>query len=141
MSNQQLSILDQLRDEVERGDSWVPYSDPTHPNPLVGTVVAWDTGSSKDGTKCEICTVRDTDDKVWSVWTWHSYLRIQLLGDKDNVVPVEERPAQAGCFVAIRHLGKFPRQDGDGEVHRYRTAISPATSDSEASSNVDDIPF
>lgn len=117
-------ILDRLRDEVERGDSWMPSEHDDHPNPLTGEVVGWDTGKSKDGTQeCEILLVRDTRGKTWAVWTWHTYLRIQLIGDKGGVHPVEERPAQPGNFIAIRWVGKGPRQDGDGEVHRYKTAI------------------
>lgn len=134
-------ILDRLRDEVERGDSWMPSEHPEHPNPLAGEVVAWDTGKSKDGTQeCEICLVRDADGKTWSVWTWHTYLKIQLIGDKEGRSAREERPAQAGCFIAIRWTGKGQRQDGDGEVHRYKTAISAETAKEGADDDAD-IPF
>jgi len=117
-------ILDKLRDTVDRGDSWRPHDDPEHPNPLAGVALEWSSGRTKDGTReCDILVVRDDEDKVWSVWTWHAALRAQIVGDKDNAVPVERRPVQAGDFLAIRWIGKFPRQDGDGETHRYRTAI------------------
>lgn len=119
-------ILEQLRDDVERGDAWTPHSDPSQPNPLVGEALGWSEGKTKDGTRgCAVLEVL-ADGKVWSLWTWHAALRAQLTGSKDSLVPVEERPVQMGTFVAVRYLGKFPRQDGDGETHRYRTALSKA---------------
>jgi hypothetical protein len=120
------TILDRLRDEVEGGDPWLPHTEPEHPNPLVGEFVAWTEGTTKDGTKaCAVAQVLEQGTgKLWSVWTWHAALRAQLTGNKDKPVPVEQRPARPGCFVAIRWTGKRVRQDGDGETHGYRTAIS-----------------
>lgn len=136
-------ILDALRDEVERGDSWVPHDNPAHPNPLVGEAVEWNTGSSKDKTRdCEILVVKDVDDKFWSVWTWHAGLRAQLTGDKDAFVPIEMRPVQAGYFVAVRYIGRFPRENGDGDVHRYKTAIGkPNGTSASIEATSDDAPM
>lgn len=136
------NILEQLRDEVERGDSWVPNDNPEHPNPLVGEAVEWNTGTTKDKTReCEVLVVKEVDGKTWSVWTWHAGLRAQLTGDKDIFLPVERRPVQAGYFVAIRYIGKFPRDDGDGEVHRYKTAIGrPDGTSASAEAATDDEP-
>lgn len=142
MSN---AILDKLRDEVEGGDPWMPHSDSSHPNPLVGELVAWTEGTTKDGTRaCAVAQVlEEGTGKLWSVWTWHASLRAQLTGDKDNPVPEPDRPLQPGCFVAIRWTGKRPRQDGDGEAHGYRTAVSRPDdqTDAAASPADDDIPF
>ncbi len=97
---------------------------------LAGTAVSWDhaeiTTKAGEKAECDVLTVRGTDGDEHAVWTWHTVLQRELLG---NVQP--------GDFVAIHYRGKRPRLDGNGEYASYRVAIQKA----DNSTGVDGIPY
>jgi hypothetical protein len=103
------NTAERLRAQVEYPEAWMPEPGQT----LIGEALAWETVERDEQPSCEVLTLRDQDGKNWSVWTWHTVLKNELVGK-----------VEPGNFLAIHCRGKRPRQDGGGEYAAYRVAIN-----------------
>ena len=130
------TAYDKLRSQVEYPEAWKPHAG--SPATLVGEVLAWTEipFRTKDGEERRqlAIVVRDEDGKEWSVATFHTVLRNELLENEKLGGRVEPRD-----FVAIHYVGEKPRQSGDGTVHSYRVAVDRPEPKAEDGSG--DIPF
>ncbi len=122
MSNN--SEMKKLLAKVEYPESWKPEK---IGESIVGEALRWETVPVKvdDGTEraCEVLTVRCEDGTERSVWTWHTVLQSELIGQGVTAGDYTSYAVQPGNLVAIVFRGKRPRQNGDGSYTGYRVAI------------------
>lgn len=129
------SRFDDLLAQVSFPESWKPKEKGDH---IVGEAVRWATvsvaGHSDEAKSCDVLTLRCPDGVERNVWTWHSVLRLELVGK-----------VEPGSLVAIEYLGRREKQKGEGSYAGYRVAIQAASASGGSSaaspSQQDDIPF
>jgi hypothetical protein len=119
---------ERLRAQVEHPEAWKPHDG--SPATLVGKVVSKTEIPYKDRDgvekKCPAFVVRDDDGKEWTVATFHSVLRNELL-EHDR-----RGELQPDDLVAIHYRGQ---RMGElrSEYHSYRVAVErPASGDDDS---------
>ncbi len=118
------STTERLRAQVEFPDAWMPHDG--SPPTLVGRVVAETEIPFKDRNggeqTCPAFVVRDEDSKEWTVATFHSVLRNELLGHD------QRGKLEPGDWVAIHYRGLKIGETGT-EYHGYRVAVERSAVD------------
>jgi hypothetical protein len=102
------------RVNVDYPDAWLPETNHSHPNPLVGEIVDRREATTRRDSVETVLVVKTEDGTVWSLW---------LLG---AVLQRELGAAQPGDRLAVRWLGMRPNAEGT-PYRSYRVALESAT--------------
>jgi hypothetical protein len=112
------NTAERLRQQVELPEPWKPHDG--SPATLVGEVLSETEIPYKDqkgvDKTCPAFVARDGDGKEWTVATFHSVLRNELLEHK------ERGKLQTGDWVAIHYRGLRTSETGT-DYHSYRVAV------------------
>jgi hypothetical protein len=112
------STAERLRQQVEFPEPWKPHDG--SPATLVGEVVTEAEIPYKDlagaDRTCPAFVVRDGEGKEWTVATFHSVLRSELL-EHDKRGKLHPRD-----WVAIHYRGQKTSETGT-DYHSYRVAV------------------
>jgi len=112
------STAERLRAQVEFPEPWKPHEG--SPATLVGEVVTETEIPYKDlagvDKTCPAFVVRDGEGKEWTVATFHSVLRNELL---EHAARGKLQPRD---WVAIHYRGQRTSETGT-EYHSYRVAV------------------
>jgi hypothetical protein len=125
------STAQQLRAQVEFPEAWKPHDGSVAT--LVGKVLGETEIPYKDlkgiDKTCPAFVVQDEAGKEWTVATFHSVLRNELLEH-------ERGPLAVGDWLAIHYRGMRVGESGT-EYHSYRVAVERPAQDEFA---VDELP-
>ena len=116
--NDSLRALEE-RVNLEYPDAWLPETNDSHPNPLVGEVVDRREATTRRDSVETVLVVRTPDGVEWSLW---------LLG---AVLQRELSTARPGDRLAVRWLGMRPNAEGT-PYRSYRVALDAGAKEESA---------
>ncbi len=104
-------------------ESYRPDTDPTHPNPLTGTVIDTDEFVGDYGTSPVLSILDESGTKVWRLMCFGSVLANQV---------AKQRP-EVGDSIGVKYLGEEDARNFPGKKYKnYRVVVKKANGNKPA---------